>query len=99
DRARGRDVTILEWPMLSTPFDTIRKGVWWAAVTMAASGALGAGLARLSSQERPAGAPAPRSAAAGIVDAHQRTYEVLGNNEVASSGAARGETIYFYKCW
>jgi streptogramin lyase len=33
------------------------------------------------------------------VDRFQRTYEVLGNNEVATSGAARGETIYFYKCW
>ncbi|MBM3770032.1 MAG: cytochrome c [Acidimicrobiia bacterium] len=34
-----------------------------------------------------------------LVDRYQRTYEVLTNNEVASSGAARGETIYFYKCW
>jgi mono/diheme cytochrome c family protein/streptogramin lyase len=35
----------------------------------------------------------------GFVDRFQRTYEVLGNNEVAASGPARGETIYFYKCW
>ena len=34
-----------------------------------------------------------------LVDRFQRTYEVLQNNEVATSGAARGETLYFYKCW
>src|SRR5262249_28260600 len=45
------------------------------------------------------GAHSSRPADTTIVDRHQRTYEVLGNNEVASSGAARGETIYFYKCW
>ena len=33
-----------------------------------------------------------------LVDRFQRTYEVLQNNEVATSGAARGETLYFYKC-
>ena len=84
--------------MWTIPFDRIRKGVWCAAVTMAASGALGAGLAHLSSQESAPGASA-HPAKNAIVDAHQRTYEVLGNNEVASSGAARGQVIYFYKCW
>ena len=83
--------------MLSTPFDKIWNAIWWTAMTMAASGAFGAGLARLSSQGTPPGVPASHAVA--IVDSYQRTYEVLGNNEVASSGAARGETIYFYKCW
>jgi streptogramin lyase/mono/diheme cytochrome c family protein len=81
------------------PFDRIRKGAWCAAVTMAMSVAFGAGLARLSSQEATSGAPPARPGSSASVDAHQRTYEVLGNNEVASSGAARGEVIYFYKCW
>jgi cytochrome c2 len=34
-----------------------------------------------------------------LVDRFQRTHAVLGNNELATSGPARGETIYFYKCW
>ncbi|HEY7170593.1 MAG TPA: c-type cytochrome [Vicinamibacterales bacterium] len=83
--------------MASSRFDRIKKAVWWAAVTMAASGALGAGAAHLSSQETHG--PATHPATSTVVDAHQRTYEVLGNNEVAASGAARGEVIYFYKCW
>lgn len=43
--------------------------------------------------------PATADTAAPIVDGFQRTYEVLGHNEVSTSGTARGETIYFYKCW
>ena len=34
-----------------------------------------------------------------IVDRYQRTYEILQNNEAATSGVTRGKTIYFYKCW
>jgi streptogramin lyase/mono/diheme cytochrome c family protein len=61
-------------------------------------GLFGIGLAHVSSQETRGGAVST-NANASIVDPHQRTYEVLANNEVASSGIARGETIYFYKCW
>ena len=53
----------------------------------------GVGLAQLASQQAAGNNPT------GVVDRFQRTHEVLQNNEVATSGAARGETIYFYKCW
>jgi len=54
----------------------------------------GVGLAQLGSAGAPRGGPADR-----LVDRFQRTHAVLGNNELATSGPARGETIYFYKCW
>jgi mono/diheme cytochrome c family protein len=54
----------------------------------------GAVLAQLGSERVSGAAPPGR-----VVDRFQRTHEVLANNEVAASGAARGETIYFYKCW
>lgn len=54
----------------------------------------GLGLARVGSQESANTSSPPR-----VVDQYQRTYEVLANNELASSGAARGQTLYFYKCW
>jgi streptogramin lyase/mono/diheme cytochrome c family protein len=41
--------------------------------------------------------PAPTSAA-GANDL-QRAVEVYGYNAAAKSGAARGEVIYYYKCW
>ena len=83
--------------MPSMTFKRIRIYLWPAAVTMLTSGLLGAGLARVSTQEtHPAGAASTDTT---IVDRYQRTFEVLGNNEVAPSGAARGQTIYFYKCW
>ena len=66
----------------------------WTVITVFACGLFGVGLAQLASQEAPSGIPANA-----VVDQFQRTYEVLGDNEVATSGAARGETIYFYKCW
>src|ERR1700720_2349288 len=85
--------------MRNTSFDEIRKGLRRAAVTVLTSGLFGAGLAQVSSQGAPPAAPTPATADHSIVARHQRTYEVLGNNEIASSGVARGETIYFYKCW
>ena len=52
------------------------------------------GFGLLASEQAPPGVPQ-----SDVVDRFQRTYEVLQNNEVATSGVARGETIYFYKCW
>ena len=69
------------------------KHRWFLTATVLACGLFAVGLARLASQQA---WTAPTN---GMVDRFQRTYEVLGNNEVATSGAARGETIYFYKCW
>jgi mono/diheme cytochrome c family protein len=43
-------------------------------------------------------APAPQAAAAASNDL-QRSVEVYGYNAAAKSGAARGEVIYYYKCW
>src|SRR5271154_1317025 len=66
---------------------------WLITTTILACGLFGVELVRLAAQQVTA------SPASGIVDRFQRTYEVLNNNEVATSGVARGETIYFYKCW
>jgi streptogramin lyase/mono/diheme cytochrome c family protein len=85
--------------MRNTRFNEIRESIRWAAVTVLTSGLFGAGLAQVSSQGAPPASPTSATADDSIVDRHQRTYEVLENNEIASSGAARGETIYFYKCW
>jgi len=85
--------------MLNARFNEIRKSIWWTAVTVFTSGLLGAGLAHVSSQGTSPIAPTSVTTDVSNVDRHQRTYEVLENNEVASSGAPRGETIYFYKCW
>lgn len=52
------------------------------------------GLVLLASEQAPAGAPQ-----SDIVDQYQRTYEILQNNEAATSGVTRGKVIYFYKCW
>jgi streptogramin lyase/mono/diheme cytochrome c family protein len=43
-------------------------------------------------------APVPQAAAAASNDL-QRSVEVYGYNAAAKSGAARGEVIYYYKCW
>ena len=83
--------------MRSMTFKTLRIYLWSAVVTMLTCGWSGAGLARVSTQE--ATPSAPPAVDSTIVDRNQRTYEVLGNNEVAHQGAARGEVIYFYKCW
>ncbi len=64
----------------------------WTVLTVFACVLFGVGLAELAAQE------APGRSASDVVDRFQRTYEVLNDNEVATSGAARGETIYFYKC-
>ena len=61
--------------------------------TVLTCGLFGVGPVQLASQRAP-GVPAND-----VVDRFQRTYEVLQYNEVATSGVARGETIYFYKCW
>ena len=57
-------------------------------------GMLAAGLSRTSSA-RPQGA----SQGSALVDDLQRTYQIDRYNEVAESGPARGETLYYYKCW
>ena len=66
---------------------------WFATSIVLMSALSGVGLAELSSQHAPHNGPHD------VVDRFQRTYEVLQNNEVAPSGVARGQTLYFYKCW
>ena len=68
------------------------KNAWFVTVVVLAVALFGVGLVQLASQEAPGAGDV-------LVDRFQRTYEVLQNNEVATSGVARGETIYFYKCW
>ena len=66
---------------------------WFVATSILMFAVFGVGLAQLASQ-------APRSGPANVVaDRFQRSHEVRLNNELAKSGAARGQTIYFYKCW
>src|SRR5262245_51137725 len=67
---------------------------WFVTSTVLMCALFGFGLARLASQQVPHNAQTND-----VVDRFQRTFEVLQNNEVATSGIARGETIYFYKCW
>jgi streptogramin lyase/mono/diheme cytochrome c family protein len=43
--------------------------------------------------------PAPKPAAPAASNDLQRAVEVVGYNVAAKSGAARGEVIYYYKCW
>jgi streptogramin lyase/mono/diheme cytochrome c family protein len=63
------------------------------ATTVLMCALFGVGLAQVATQ-------APHSGpATEVVDRFQRTFEVLENNELATSGVGRGETIYFYKCW
>src|SRR6266700_4078404 len=56
----------------------------------------GAGLTIGSAQAQ---APAARPAAAAASNDLQRSVEVYGYNAAAKSGAARGEVLYYYKCW
>jgi streptogramin lyase/mono/diheme cytochrome c family protein len=44
-------------------------------------------------------APAARPAATAASNDLQRSVEVYGYNAAAKSGPARGEVIYYYKCW
>ena len=67
---------------------------WLITTIILTCGVFGVGLVQLASQSTPRGTPTNA-----VVDRFQRTYEVLGDNEVATSGVARGETLYFYKCW
>src|ERR1700676_4448722 len=55
----------------------------------------GAGLAGGAAHAQ---APAAQPAAATSNDL-QRSVQVYGYNAAAKSGAARGEVIYYYKCW
>lgn len=80
--------------MSATGYRRVPRYQWFVATTVLTCGVFGVGLVQLASRQAPRGA-----AASAVVDRFQRTYEVLGNNEVAHSGVARGETIYFYKCW
>ena len=66
----------------------------FVTTTVLTCGLFGVGPVHLASQQALDGGPAND-----VVDRFQRTYEVFQYNEVATSGAARGETIYFYKCW
>src|SRR5260370_18059093 len=43
--------------------------------------------------------PAPQSAATAASNDLQRSVKVYGYNAAATSGATRGEVIYYYKCW
>lgn len=44
-------------------------------------------------------APPPAPAGPTVIDPYQRSYEIWNYQTVAKSGAARGEELYFYKCW
>jgi streptogramin lyase/mono/diheme cytochrome c family protein len=44
-------------------------------------------------------APAPQSAGTAASNDLQRSVKVYGYNAAATSGATRGEVIYYYKCW
>ena len=67
---------------------------WFVTATVLMCALFGVGLAQLASQQAPRGGSPSH-----VVDRFQRTHEVLGNNELATGGVARGQTIYFYKCW
>ena len=67
---------------------------WFMTTVVLTCGVFGVGLVQLAAQQPWGGGTVNTT-----VDQFQRSYEVLNNNEVAKSGVARGETIYFYKCW
>jgi len=73
---------------------TMTRYRWFVTTTVLSCGLFGVGRVQLASQQAPGGTPAND-----VVDRFQRSYEVIRNNEVATSGVARGQTIYFYKCW
>ena len=72
----------------------MRRQQWFTSAIVLACGVFVVGLVQVASQQPWGGGTANRT-----VDHFQRSYEVLNNNEVATSGVARGETLYFYKCW
>jgi streptogramin lyase/mono/diheme cytochrome c family protein len=67
---------------------------WLMTTIVLTCGVLGVGFVQLAAQQ-----PWGGGTVNATVDQFQRSYEVLNNNELAKSGVARGETIYFYKCW
>src|SRR5262245_9705014 len=73
---------------------TMTRYRWFVTSTVLIGASWGVGLAQVTSPRTARGGPPDH-----VVDRFQRTNEVLGNNELAASGVARGETIYFYKCW
>ena len=55
-----------------------------------------AGVLSRTSSARPQGASQDSAL---VVDDLQITYQIDRYKEVAESGPARGETLYYYKCW
>src|SRR5207248_5806999 len=65
-----------------------------ATMAIMAMGAIGAYLAVGNARGQ-----APAQPAAAASNDLQRSVEIYGYNAAAKSGAARGEVIYYYKCW
>src|SRR5207302_3633488 len=73
---------------------TMAKWIVTAAVIAAASAIVGA-----SAQQQARQPPARFEPAAPAKDYDQRALEIYEFRKAAHSGPARGEEIYFYKCW
>src|ERR1700730_14725261 len=65
----------------------------WSITTIVVTCGVFAGLVELSSQQAWGGGKVNP-----VVDQFQKSYEILNHNEVATSGAARGQTLDYHKC-
>src|SRR5882757_2156435 len=73
--------------------------VWSRWFTVAATIALGALASSASAQQQSRQGPARAEPAPPVKDYNQRALEIYEFRKAAQSGPARGEEIYFYKCW
>src|ERR1700722_3259189 len=66
-----------------------------AAITLTAASAIVGAAAQQQAQQRPAQAQPAEPAK----DYNQRALEIYEFRKAAQSGPARGQEIYYYKCW
>src|SRR5882724_6590088 len=81
----------------SLPTTTARA--WSRRFAIAAALALGALASTASAQQQSRQGPARAEPAPPVKDYNQRALEIYEFRRNVQSGPARGEEIYFYKCW
>src|SRR2546421_2992262 len=79
----------------STPFKHLR--LWSRCFTIAV--VLGALASSASAQQQARQGPARAEPAPPAKDYNQRALEIYEFRKAAQNGPARGQEIYFYKCW
>ena len=84
---------------MKSSIPTTTASVWPRLFTIAAAIVLGALASSASAQQQVRQGPARAEPAPPAKDYNQRALEIYEFRRNVQSGPARGEEIYFYKCW